>query len=108
MAEVGSIVTDYLKSTKEGDILKLMLALFKVLYIIDALASLFPFNLAPGCLVRVKNPDIFHLVGVLVLPKTRKILLCVSFGLEPEPCPKIALLFLGCSFLVSESPPFPD
>ena len=57
---------------------------------------------------RVKNSDSFHLVGVLVLPKTRKILLCVSFGLEPEPCPKTALLFLGCSFLVSESPPFLD
>ena len=44
VAGVDSTVTDYLKNTKEGDILKLMLALFKVLYIIDALASLFPFN----------------------------------------------------------------
>ena len=44
MAEVDSTVIDYLKNTREGDILKLMLALLKVLYIIDALASLFPFN----------------------------------------------------------------
>lgn len=44
VAEVGSRVTDYSKNTREGDILKLMLALFKVLYTIDALASLFPFN----------------------------------------------------------------
>ena len=44
VAEVDSTVIDYLKNTREGDILKLMLALLKVLYIIDALASLFPFN----------------------------------------------------------------
>ena len=35
-------------------------------------------------------------------------LLCVSLEGEPGPCPRAELLFLGCSSLVSASPPFPD
>ena len=52
--------------------------------------------------------NIFHLLGVLFLQKNSKILLYVSLEVEPEPCPKAALLFLDCSSLVSASPPFPD
>lgn len=45
VAGVDSTITDYLKNTREGNILpKLTLALFEALFIIDALASLFPFN----------------------------------------------------------------
>ena len=44
--------------------------------------------------------NIFHLVGVLVLQKNLKILLCVSLEVEPGPYPKAALLFLYCSSLV--------
>ena len=51
--------------------------------------------------------NIFHLLGVLVLPKSAKILLRVSLKAEPGPCPKAALLFLDYSSLVSASPPFP-
>ena len=40
--------------------------------------------------------------------KSSKILLCVSLEAEPVLCPKAALLFLGCSSLVSASLPFPD
>ena len=82
--------------------------------------GLHSFNLASGGLLmsfsRLSNCDlllneecnIFHLLGVLVLQKSSKILLCVSLEVEPGPCPKAALLFLDCSSLVSESPPFPD
>ena len=52
--------------------------------------------------------NILHLLGVLVLQKSSKILLCVPLEAEPGPCPKAALLFLEGSFLVSASPPFPD
>ena len=41
--------------------------------------------------------NIFHLLEVLVLQKSSKILLCVSLEAEPGPCPKAALLFLDCS-----------
>ena len=40
--------------------------------------------------------NIFQLLGVLVLQKSSKILLCVSLEVEPGPCPKAALLFFGC------------
>ena len=52
--------------------------------------------------------NIFHLLGILVLQKSSKILLCVSLEVEPGPCPKPALLCPDCSSLVSASPPFPD
>ena len=39
--------------------------------------------------------NIFHLLGVSVLQKSSKILLCVSLEEKPGPCPKAALLFLG-------------
>ena len=52
--------------------------------------------------------NIFHLLGVLVLQKSSKILLHVSLEAEPGSCPKAALLFLDCSSLFSVSPPFPD
>ena len=49
-----------------------------------------------------ENADIFHLLGVLVLQKSSEILLHASLvGGRPGPCPKAALLFLGC-------PPLPD
>ena len=38
----------------------------------------------------------------------KDIVICVSLGVEPEPNPKAALLFLGCPFLVSASVLFPD
>ena len=50
----------------------------------------------------------FHLLGVLVLQKNSKILLCIFLEEEPGPCPKFALLFLDSSSLVSASPPFHD
>ena len=40
--------------------------------------------------------------------KNPNILLNISLEMEPEHCPKAALLFLGYSSLVSASPPFPD
>ena len=43
----------------------------------------------------MKNANIFHLLGVLVLQKSSKILFCVSLEVEPGPCPKAALLFLA-------------
>ena len=51
--------------------------------------------------------NIFHLLGVLILQKSLKILLSVSLEVEPGPCSKAALLFLDCSSLASVSPPFP-
>ena len=51
---------------------------------------------------------IFHMVRVLVLQKSSKILLYVSLGAEPGSCPKTALFLLECSSLFSVSPPFPD
>ena len=48
------------------------------------------------------------LVGGSSSVKSSKILLCVSLEVEPGPCPKAALLFLGCSSFVSASLPFPD
>ena len=38
----------------------------------------------------------------------KDIVIRVSLGVEPEPNPKAALLFLGCPFLVSASVLFPD
>ena len=52
--------------------------------------------------------NICHLLGVLVLQKSSEMLSCVSLEGEPGSCLKAALLFLGCSSLVSASPPFPD
>lgn len=52
--------------------------------------------------------NILHLLGVLVLQKVSRTLLCVFLEGEPDPCPKAALLFLEGSSLVSASPPFPD
>ena len=52
--------------------------------------------------------NIFHLLGVLVLQKSSKILLCIFLEEEPRPCPKATLLFLDCSSLVSASPLFPN
>ena len=46
------------------------------------------------------------MLGVLVLQKGSKILLCVFLKEEPGPCPKAVLLSLDCSSLVSASPPF--
>lgn len=46
-----------------------------------------------------QDVNIFYLLGVLVLQKVSKILLCVSLEAEPGPCPKAAVLFLDCSFL---------
>ena len=50
----------------------------------------------------------FHLLGVLVLQKGSKTLLCIFLEEEPGPRPKAALWSLDCSSLVSASPPFPD
>ena len=47
------------------------------------------------------------LLGVLALQKNSKILLCIFLEEGPEDCPKAALLFLECSFLLSESSLFP-
>ena len=44
----------------------------------------------------------------LVLQKSSEILFCASLAGEPGPCPEAALMFLGCSSLVSASPLFPD
>ena len=49
--------------------------------------------------------NIFHLLEVLVLQKSSKILLCVSLEAEPGPCPRAALLFLNSSSLVSHPLP---
>ena len=40
--------------------------------------------------------------------KSSKILLCASLEAEPGSCHKAALLFPGCSSLVSASRPFPE
>ena len=40
--------------------------------------------------------NIFHLLGVLVLQKSSKILLCLYLEMEPGSFPKAALLFLPC------------
>ena len=61
---------------------------------------------APG-LVLVVFLSCFHLLGVLVLQKHSKIVLCVFLEEEPGPCPKAALLFLDSSPLFSASPPSP-
>ena len=37
--------------------------------------------------------NIFHVLGVLVLQKSSKILLCVYLEAELGPCPKAPLLF---------------
>ena len=50
----------------------------------------------------------FHLLRVLVLQKSSKIMSCVSLEEEPGPCPKAVLLFLDFSSHVFASPPFPD
>ena len=50
-----------------------------------------------------KVVNIFHLLGVLVLQKSSKILLRLSLEVEPGPCPQAALLFLDCFSLVFES-----
>ena len=59
---------------------------------------------------RMKNGfiNIFHLLGVSVLSRNSKKLLCVFLEEEPGPCRKAALLSLDCFSLVSASSPFPD
>ena len=52
--------------------------------------------------------SIFHLLGVLVLQKSSKLLFCVSLEGEPGPHLKAVLLFCEGSCLVSVSPPFSD
>ena len=47
-----------------------------------------------------------HVRGFSFVEELRK--LCISLEAEPGPCSKAILLFLGCSSLVSASPPFPD
>ena len=66
------------------------------------------FNLALGGLLW--NEECYHLpfVGGFCSIKSSKILFCVSLEVEPGPYPKAALLFLGCSSLISPSPSFPD
>ena len=61
---------------------------------------------APGLPLVVLHP--WFLLGVLVLQKGSKILFCIFLEEELGPCPKAALLFLGCSSLVAASPSFPD
>ena len=46
--------------------------------------------------------------GFQYLQDSSKVLLCISLEGEPGPCPKVVLLFLDCSSLVSAFPPFPD
>ena len=43
-----------------------------------------------------KRLSLFHLLGVLSSVKNSKVF-CVSLDLEPEPCPRASVLFLGCS-----------
>ena len=43
--------------------------------------------------------NIFHLVGVVVLQKSSKILICISLEEDPGPCSKAALLFFDYSSL---------
>ena len=51
--------------------------------------------------------NIFHLLKVLVLQKSSKILLGISLERATGPCPKAALLFLDCSSLCSATPSLP-
>jgi len=65
------------------------------------------FNLASGILYW--NNECWHLpfvVGFIFIKSTK--IVCVSIEVEPGPCPKAILFFLGCSSLLSASPPFPD
>ena len=62
------------------------------------------FNLVSGFLLWNEEADIFHLLGFRSV-KNSKILSCESLEAEPGPCPKAALLFLGCSSLSLH--PFP-
>ena len=41
----------------------------------------------------------FHLLGVLILQKSSKILLCVSLEEEPGPCPRLCYCFLAAPSL---------
>jgi len=41
----------------------------------------------------------FHSLGILILQKNSKILLCIFLEEDPRPCPKAALLSLDCSSL---------
>ena len=50
----------------------------------------------------------FPFVGGFSSVKSSKILLSMSLEAEPGPCSEAAPLFLGCSYLVSVFPPFPD
>ena len=43
--------------------------------------------------------NVFPLLGLLVLQKDSKILLCILLKEKPGPCPNAALLFLHCSSL---------
>ena len=43
-----------------------------------------------------------------MLQNSLKMLFCAPLEGKPGPCPKAALLLLGCSPIVSASPPFPD
>ena len=52
--------------------------------------------------------NVFYLLGVLVLQKSSKMLLCIFLEEELGPCLKAALLSPDCFSLVSAFPPFPD
>ena len=44
----------------------------------------------------------------MALQRPRRDLVTEQLEVEPGPCPRVALLFLDCSSLVSASPPFLD
>ena len=63
-----------------------------------------PSSLNEECFIK----ECLQLLGVLVLQKGSKILLCVFLEKEQGPCPQAALLSPDSSFLVSASPSLPD
>jgi len=50
------------------------------------------------------------MINLIVLSSSEKLKdsVLLSLEVEPGPCPKATLLFLGCSSLVSVLPPLPD
>ena len=58
-------------------------------------------------LLQFQVVNIFHLLGVIALQKSSKILWCVFLEAEPGSWLKAVLLFLNCSSLVPASSPFP-
>ena len=58
-------------------------------------------------LLQCQVVNIFHLLGVLALQKSSKILWCVFLKAEPGSWLKAVLLFLNCSSPIPASPPFP-